>query len=76
MVLLRRSSGTGFLESVSGVFQTFPNRSFGGLRAVLKSLAGSLRTMLDCLTGLGGTFFKGFASFADGILVLCIQGER
>ena len=67
--------GSRFFEGIARLFQTFANRSFGGLRAVLKSLAGSLRTMLDCLTGLGGTFFEGLASFADGILVLCIQGE-
>jgi len=56
--------GTGFLECVSGVLQTFANRSFGGLRAVLDSLAGSFRPVLDSLTGLG-----------DRILVLCIRGE-
>jgi hypothetical protein len=67
--------GTGFLESVSRVFQTFADRSFGGLCAVLNSLAGSLRPMLDCLAGLGGSFVERFASFADGILVLRIRGE-
>ena len=56
--------GAGFLESISGIFQTFANRSFSGLRAMLNSLAGSLRPMLDGLTSLG-----------DGILVLGLRGE-
>jgi hypothetical protein len=69
------SFGTGFLESVSGVLQTFAHRSFGGLCSVLNSLAGSLRTVLDSFAGLGGAFLDRLASFADGILVLCTKGE-
>lgn len=62
--------GSRFFEGTARLFQTFANRSFGGLCAVLDSLAGGLSPVLDCLTCLDGSFFDRLASFSDRILVL------
>ncbi len=54
--------GSGLFECISRFFQALANRSFGGLRAMLDSLAGGLSSMFDRL-----------ASFGDRILVLRIR---
>ena len=64
-------SGAGFFERITGVFQAFAYRPFGSLSSVLNSLAGCLRSVLDCLACLDGSFLDGIA----GILVLGKDGK-
>ncbi|PWT85680.1 MAG: hypothetical protein C5B58_02670 [Acidobacteria bacterium] len=57
--------GASLLQGVAGVFQAFADGSFGGLSAMLQSLAGRFRTVLDRLTG-----------FSNRILILGVCCER
>ena len=66
-----------FFKRISRVLQSFADRAFGGLGAVLYCPAGGLCTMLYSLACFLRGFPDGLAGFLNWpLILLCSRGER
>jgi hypothetical protein len=65
-----------FFEGISSVLQSFADRAFGGLGAVLDRSAGGLCPMLNSLACFFRGFLYGLAGFFDWSLILRSNRER